>query len=183
MGAFLSFAKLQSEEVTSDSVKKKNNSAITNQPTSITAVLEKDNVIDAEMRWCLKVVKSKFSQRSCDDMQSLFSVMFPEIARKMTLQKDKCKYVINHGPAPYYGQLLIQNVTASPYHSLLFDDSLNKKIHFGQMDLYARFWNVSKELAETWYFTSQFPGCAKANDFLEKFEIGVSKKIHKANDA
>ena len=92
----MSFAKLQSEEVTSDSVKKKNNSAVTNQPTSITAVLEKDNVIDAEMRWCLKVVKSKFSQRSCNDMQSLFSVMFPdiEIARKMTLQKDKCKYVI-----------------------------------------------------------------------------------------
>ena len=115
--------------MTSDSVKKKNNSTITNQPT-ITAVLEKNNVIDAEMRWCLKVVKSKFSQRSCDDMQSLFSVMFPdiEIARKMTLQKDKCKYVINHGPAPYFGQLLIQNVTASPYHSLLFDDSLNKKI-------------------------------------------------------
>ena len=32
------------------------------------------------------------------------------------------------GPAPYFGQLLIQNVTVSPYHSLLFDDSLNKKI-------------------------------------------------------
>ena len=51
------------------------------------------------------------------------------------------------------------------------------------MDLYARFWNASKKLAEAWYVTSQFPGGAKANDFLEKFEIGVKKKIHKANDA
>ena len=93
--------------MTSDSVKKKNNSTITNQPT-ITAVLEKNNVIDAEMRWCLKVVKSKFSQRSCDDMQSLFIVMFPdiEIARKMTLQKDKCKYVINHGASTLFWTII-----------------------------------------------------------------------------
>ena len=41
----------------------------------------------------------------------------------MTLQKDKCKYVINHGLAPYCEQLLIQNVTASPCHSLSFDES------------------------------------------------------------
>ena len=84
-----------------------------------------------------KVVKSKFSQRSHDDLQSLFSVMFPdsEIARKITLQKGKCKYVISHGLAPYCEQLLIQNVTASPCHSLSFYGSLNKKIQVGQMDL------------------------------------------------
>ena len=71
------------------------------------------------------------------------------IARKMILQKDKCKYVMNHGLAPYCEQLSIQNVTASPCHSLSFDKSLNKKIWLGQMNLYVRFWNASKELAET----------------------------------
>ena len=50
------------------------------------------------------------------------------------------------------------------------------------MDLYVRFWNASKELAETWYLTSQFLGGGKADDILEKFEIGVSKRIHKASD-
>ena len=62
--------KPESEEVTNDSVKKKKNSTINNQPTqlSITAVLEKNKVIDVEIRWCLKVVKSKFSQQSCDDL-------------------------------------------------------------------------------------------------------------------
>ena len=64
IGAFLHFKKLKSKEVTNDSVKKKNNSTINNKPTqlSITVVLEKNNVVDAEIRWCLKVVKSKFSQ-------------------------------------------------------------------------------------------------------------------------
>ena len=49
--------KPESEEVTNDSAKKKNHSAINNQPTqlSITAVLEKSNVISAEIRWCLEV--------------------------------------------------------------------------------------------------------------------------------
>ena len=77
--------------------------------------------------------------------------MFPDsdIARKVTLQVGKCKYVINHGLAPYCEQLLIKNVTASPCHSLSFDESLNKKIQLGQMDLYVRFLNSSRELAET----------------------------------
>ena len=31
------------------------------------------------------------------------------------------------GSQPYCEQILIQNVTASPCHSLTFDESLNKK--------------------------------------------------------
>ena len=56
--------------------------------------------------------------------------MFPdsEFARKMILQKDKCKYVINHGLALYCEQLLIQNVRASSCHSFSLDELLKKKI-------------------------------------------------------
>ena len=58
-GSLLDHSKIsESEEVRNDYIKKKNNSAINSQPT---AVIEK-NVIDTEIRWCLKVVKSKFSQ-------------------------------------------------------------------------------------------------------------------------
>ena len=35
--------------------------------------------------------------------------------------------------------------------SLLFDESLNKKLQPGQMDIYERLWNASKEFAETRY--------------------------------
>ena len=75
----------------------------------------------------------------------------------------------------------MQNVAASPRLSLPFNESLNKKIQLGQMYLYVRFWNASKELAETGYLNSQFLGCTRADDILEKFETGASKKIHKAN--
>ena len=50
------------------------------------------------------------------------------------------------------------------------------------MDLYVRFWNTSKELAEARYLTSHVLGGEKADDILKKFETGVAKKIHKAND-
>ena len=43
------------------------------------------------------------------------------------------------------------------------------------MDLYVRFRNANKKLAETRYFTFQFLGGAKADDILVKFETGVSK--------
>ena len=82
---------------------------------------------------------------------------------------------IDHGPAPYHEQLLIQNLTASPYHSFSFNESLNKKIQLGQMNIHARFWNASKELVETRYLTTQVLGCAKADDFFEKFEQGQKK--------
>ena len=71
--------------------------------------------------------------------------------------------------------------TASPCQSLSFDESVYKKIQLFQMDLYVRFWNASKELAETQYLTSQFLGGTRVDGILEKFETGVSKKIHKAN--
>ena len=61
---------------------------------------------------------------------------------------------IDHGRAPYHEQLLIKNLPASPYHSLSFNESLNKKIQIGQIGIYARFWVASKELAETRYLTS-----------------------------
>ena len=56
-----------------------------------------------------------------------------------------------------------------------FDESLNKEIQLGHMDLYMRFRNANKKLAETRYLTFQFLGGAKADDILEKFETGVSK--------
>ena len=50
------------------------------------------------------------------------------------------------------------------------------------MDLYVRFWNASKELAEIRYRSSQFLRGTEADEILEKFETGVSKKIRRAND-
>ena len=60
----------------------------------------------------------------------------------------------------------------SPCHS--FSESLNK-IRFGQMDLYVRFWNASKELSETWYKVSSFLGVEKLMTSLKSLKLGSAK--------
>ena len=49
---------------------------------------------NAEIYWCLKVVISKMSLRSCDDLAPLFSVMFKDsnIAKESSLARTKCGY-------------------------------------------------------------------------------------------
>ena len=42
--------------------------AVQKKQLSICDMIEKEYIVDAEIRWCLKVVKSKYSQRSCNDI-------------------------------------------------------------------------------------------------------------------
>ena len=95
--------------------------------SSIDSVFERDHIVDAEIRWCLKVVHSRYSQRSCNNVL------------KLMLQNSKCGYVINHGIAPYQERLLLQEVTNSPSYVLSFDESLNKHLQKGQMDIIVRY--------------------------------------------
>ena len=44
---------------------------------SLHILVEKDNLLSAEIRWVLKCVQSRCSQRSCDDIQELLNIMFP----------------------------------------------------------------------------------------------------------
>ena len=82
--------------------------------TSIENVFEMDNIINAEIRWCLKVVESRYSQRSCDQIVELLAIMFParEIA-KMMLGRTKGGYIINHGIAPHFNELLLAGANQS----------------------------------------------------------------------
>ena len=151
---------------------------------SIPVMIEKNNIVDAEIRWCLQVVQSKYSQRSCNGIVELFTVMFPgsDIAKKMTLKKGKCGYMINYGIAPHLEKLLLSEIKSSPFYSLSFDESLNSKLQKGQMDILVRFWNNDTMMAETRYLVSQFMGGAKADDIMKTFDDAVTKKIGQADN-
>ena len=95
----------------------------------------------------------------------------------MRLKKDKCGYIITHGIAPHFEELLPEEVSASPFFALSFDQSLKKYLQKGQMDILVRYWNMHKRLAETRYLTSEFMGCAKADDLMNSFQQGVERKF------
>ena len=76
---------------TTDAVTKKTQSSIEN----VFEIRRTDNIRNTEIRWCLKVVESRYSQSSCDEIVKLFAEMFPdsEIAKKMTSGRTKGGYI------------------------------------------------------------------------------------------
>ena len=145
--------------------------------TRIVDTLIKDGVLFAEMRWRLNVVMQKSSFRSCDSMGDLLRSMFPNCheAEQFSMGKTKCAYFVNFGFAPHFHELLTITFKGSPFYALSFDESLNKSLQNGQMDINIRFWGSEKCMAETRYLTSEFLGRAKAEDILESFMKAIAK--------
>ena len=91
--------------------------------------------------------------------------------QSMQLSKDKIGYTINYGIAPHLNQLLIDDISKSPFFVCGFDESLNKVSHRGQMDVHVRFW--MDDTVMTRYLTSQFLGHATAPELLKALETSL----------
>jgi len=150
---------------------------------SIDGMVTREHVIQAEIRWALKVVECKLSMRSCDGINELFKVMFSdsEVAKQFLLSRTKCTYVINHGLAPHFKSVLIDDIQKSPFYTISFDESLNKKLKRGQMDILIRYWNDESKYSETRYLDSQFLGGANAQQILESFNNGIKSMDARRN--
>ena len=76
-------------------------------------------------------------------MSQLFQCMFTdsEIAKDFQLSRTKVTYNTNfvYGVAPYFHQLLIDELKNCNYYSLCFDESLNDFTQKCQMDINVRF--------------------------------------------
>ena len=79
-------------------------------------------VSHAEILWVLKVLTSHHSFRSCLNLNQLFCIMFPDsdIAKPFQFSKAKCVYYIVHGLAPYFIEILLQEIKKLPTYSTLF---------------------------------------------------------------
>lgn len=140
-----------------------------------TSYFNKDEVAKAEILWALKVVASKYKRSSCADIRDTFILMFPDsaIASKFTFGESKCSYVINHGIAPHFSELLTNNLKTCEDYVVSFDESLNKVTQQGQMDLIVRFFDINTHKVVSRYWNSVFLGRATAQDLLQKFNHGL----------
>ena len=123
------------------------------------------------IRPCLKSAVSSCSFRSCDGFADLFRSMFPDstIAEKFSLLKDKCAYFINHGIAPHFRSILMNNVKDPELYAISFDESLNTVIQMGQMDLVVNFWKNVLNKVYTRYLDSTFICHARHQYLFEHF--------------
>ena len=64
----------------------------------------KDDTVDAEILWCLNMVETHQSYRSCEPVPKLFKRMFKTdpVAEKFKMKKDKARYYIIYGIFRHY---------------------------------------------------------------------------------
>ena len=139
-------------------------------------MLINSSVLQAEVRWALKVDMSRYSKSSCNDVTELFKIMFPDsdIAKSFTCAKTKCRYMIVYGLAPYFQSCLLDDLKDSAYHVISYDECFSSALHFGQMDFAIRFLPSSKKLVENCYLTSEFLQGAKVEQLVEKYHKASS---------
>ena len=129
------------------------------------------SVRDAEIRWAMKCVISHFSYNSCRKLTLLFKTMFTDsqIAKDFKLGSSKCSYLINYGIYPVLVLKLKTQINSSPFHTVMFDESLNKINQDCQMDVQVRYWDAQRGIAVSRYIVSKFlknPNAKNLTDML-----------------
>ena len=122
---------------------------------------DKTDKTKAEIYWTFNVVANNYSLNSCDDSNSLFTMMFPD--------------VINFGLEPYFRNMLIYDVNTSPFFSISFDESLNECFQNCQMDVILQYFNEKKNEADVQYFDSKFLGHPNAKNLLASLNQSIEK--------
>jgi len=102
--------------------------------------------------------------------------MFPDskVAEKFSLGRTKASYIINYGLAKFFAQELKDKLKSTESFVICFDESLNRVVQRGQMDLVVRYFDDAANQVIKKYLTSVFLGRATATDLLAKFKEGIA---------
>lgn len=130
----------------------------TARPTSVSDFVTKNEVLRSEIIWTICTVMNHFSYKSNDISVQAMKLMFPDstIASKFTCGERKSAYLCVYGIAEHFKTVLLSRIKG-PF-TVLFDESLNKKIQEKQMDIHVRFWDNELKQVVTRYLGSQFMG-------------------------
>ena len=167
---------LHSEEIKTGQAKTTVSSSNQKQST-ISGSITKENVVRAEIIWALEILNCSYSLNSCAKKVKLFSVMFQDsnVAQNFQMTSTKASYVTYYGLAPYFNEMLLDELKKASYIVPCFDESYNGVIKKGQMDVLVRYWDVRLNKVNTRYVKSEFMGKAASNDVIAKFEAASSE--------
>ena len=127
-----------------EDMNKKSCATSSSKVQSILDVLVKWSIATkAEIMWAVKCVSFGFCINSCANINSMFKSMFPDsnIASAFSMAPTKVLYVINHGLATHFKQILKDGITKSDCYVVSFDESLNDITQTCQMDILIRYWD------------------------------------------
>ena len=97
------------------------------------------------------VIKGR-SKNSNNNVTELFKVMSPDsqIAKMFTLGADKTSYIINHGIASYFYEILKASANLADFYVISFDESMNSVTQTNQMYCF-RYWDSEASLVKVWF--------------------------------
>ena len=100
----------KNQSTSKESSQRNASSSIQQQTLELT--VNKLQVSIAKIRLALQTLTKGHSKNSNNNITELFKVMFPDsqIAKIFTLVADKTRYIISHGIAPYFYEILKANV-------------------------------------------------------------------------
>ena len=173
----LSFDPSQNSEEIKTGQAKTTVSSSNQKQSTISSSITKENVLRAEIFWALEILNYSYSLNSCAKKGKLFSAMFPDsnVAQNFQIASTMASYVTYYGLAPYFKEMLFDELKTASYIVLCFDESYNGVIKKGQLDVLVRYWDVRLNKVNTRYVKSEFMGKAAANDVLAKFEAASSE--------
>ena len=143
--------------------------------TAIPVTYYNEKKMFAQIRWASKQVLCVYSGNLCEGMINLFGVMFPDskIAASMELARNKLKYSINHGLAPYFKNILTGDLGSAEFLSVCFDESLNKTTQSCEVGLVLRYLDKIENKVQVRYWNSIFIAHSAASDLFSKFNKGL----------
>lgn len=157
-------------------------------PTTATSVIAKPShsldsfltgkeVLEAEIKWCLKSVYSNFSYHASKETDLLFAWMFPDsmVAKKFSCGEKKTAYMCCFGLAPHFEKLLFKSLEEIQEYTVLFDETLNVSTQRKQLDVLIRFWSPDINEVVTRYLNSSFMGHATSDDLNKSFKLAIEK--------
>ena len=144
------------------------------RPANAEVFVISDAVTRAEIRQCLLNVHQHRSLNSAKDDSESLKLMFPDskIAQGYSQSSTKMANVLSYGLGPLIKDKLNFQVKKCRSFTAYFDESRNRDVKEGQMDLHVRFFDPKTNLITTSYFNSVFFERSKAQDLLNHFKHG-----------
>ena len=133
---------------------------------------------NAEIIWALNCVVKGYSDRSNEDFGDILTAMCPTSpeAKCFKMERNKLKYVVNHGVYPYFREELDRDVDKSPFIAIMFDESLNEIVQQSEMDVLICFWDIDRHKVSSQFYDSQFLSHTSHLDVWSSLRI-LSRKL------
>lgn len=128
-----------------------------------------EQIVRAETIFALKTIESNFSFASNDGNNLMFPEMFPdsEIAKRFSMHRSKCTYVIDYGISPYIKNSIVEDSRSSTF-VFSFDETTTSQVK-KQCDAYITYFSRKFSRIVTRFIGSTFSGHCTANNLFEEF--------------